>query len=138
MRPEGGRHEPRHQLGTPAESDADLLDRLGEVLDRVDPMSPDLITTGRAVFTGNTDGAAPKNAGRPGSPVPGLPVQPPVQPPLPPVAEGWTGYQTAPGLGEEADAETAGTAAVRGTREWIPGSAGAVPARPETPHATGP
>lgn len=31
--------------------DEELLQRLGDVLDRVDPMPPDVITTGRAVFT---------------------------------------------------------------------------------------
>lgn len=96
----------RHALGV----DEELLERLADVLDRADPMPADLTTTGYAVFTAG----GPTNAGRPGSPVPGLPVQPPVQPPLPAVAEGWTGHQTAPGRGKTADVEAAGAARVAG------------------------
>ena len=102
-------------------SDDELLERLADVLDRVDPMPPDLITTGRAVFTG--DPAYTSTGAR----VPPCPA--PVETPEPPAAR----------VLAEDDGGAAGEpthrAGLRGkqSRPVQPQTL-----RPQTPHATGP
>lgn len=81
---EGDRHDPRHQLGNLTEDsgDRELLARLGDVLDRVDPMPPGLVAAGRAVFTAPLTAStgvprapveAPEPAGGATAPIPAAP-----------------------------------------------------------------